>query len=80
MVATGQNVRDLIRLKPVPGVPGVVIIMTGSGAPTDGLAGTGTRPQAARGSLYIDTVNGRTYINNGTGGQDNTWNFLDSTA
>ena len=43
----------------------VVILVPGSGAPTDGTSGTGVG-DAGPGSLYIDYANGKIYINTNT--------------
>lgn len=43
------------------GIPG----FTGSGAPSDGVSGTGVGV-AEKGWLYIDMTNARAYINNGS--------------
>ena len=41
---------------------GAVVVLSGSGAPTNGTAGTGVG-SANSGALYIDTTNGDLYIN-----------------
>lgn len=54
------------------------LLFKGAGAPTDGAAGTGAG-EAEKGSIYVDTDNGRAYINQGTKASP-TWNDVAATA
>ncbi len=46
-------------------VDGRVIILTGSGAPTDAVTG---KKRAGKGSVYLDTANGNAYLQTGLSG------------
>lgn len=59
-------------------LPSNVKIITNAGAPTDGGAGTGANT-AGKGSLCIDTTNGKAYINGGTLASP-TWKLVTSAA
>ncbi len=77
-----QNVHDKIEFKAIDGAYGAmtVQILTGSGAPTAGASGTGTAPCSVKATLYLDTVNARLYINQGTSGHDSQWVYFNSTT
>lgn len=66
----------LINLKHL-GTSNDVGILTGAGAP--GTVLSGINHGRGKGTLYIDTTNGRLYINEGTAGAP-TWAYFDSTA
>ena len=57
---------------------GGVLDMTGAGAPTDGVAGTGFG-KAGIGSSYTNTTNGAVYINTGTLASP-TWSLIGTVA
>jgi len=55
-----------------------VQLFDGAGVPVDGVSGTGAG-DAGKGSIYVDTTNGKLYVNGGTLASP-TWKLVTSAA